>query len=222
MFTGHQTPVEALPVTVKAALSAYSKKNIYYKDMPAELVDVMWSVFIAALDPLKAAKKLGAVHFQFAPWFVYSPQAKDHLDEVRARLTDYLLSVELRHQSWFNEKHAERTLEFESERALVNVVLDEPQGFTNSVGAHWNVTNPNLAVVRLHGRNADTWNIKGAASASERFNYDYPDAELEELAEKIQAISMRVLMTHVVFNNNHEDQGQRNATRLMQMLNTTR
>ena len=35
------------------------------------------------------------------------------------------------------------------------------------------------ALVRLHGRNHETWNIKGATVASERFNYDYPDAELE-------------------------------------------
>ena len=40
-----------------------------------------------------------------------------------------------------------------------------------SVGAHWVATNPKLAVVRLHGRNVETWDIKGATAASERFNY---------------------------------------------------
>lgn len=222
LFTGHQTPVDALPMTVRAALGAFSRKNIYYADMPAELRELMWDSFLQALQPLRAAGKLGALHFQFPPWFVCSAQARDHLDEVRARLTDHLVAVEFRHQSWFQPAQAAATLEFEKERALVNVVLDEPQGFANSVGAHWEVTNPHLAVVRLHGRNAETWNIQGAASASERFNYDYPDAELEELAGHIRHLAERVLATHVVFNNNMEDQGQRNAARLMDILGLTR
>lgn len=91
LFTGHQTPLEALPTPVKAALGSYSKKNIYYKDMPRELVDAMWESFMQAVEPLRVAKKLGALHFQFPPWFIYSPPAREHLDEVRARLTDYLL-----------------------------------------------------------------------------------------------------------------------------------
>ncbi len=136
LFTGHQTPVDALPVPVRAAQGAYSKKNIYYKDMPVELLDAMWSLFTEAVEPLRASKKLGALHFQFAPWFLYGSQARNHLDEVRARLADCVLSVEFRHESWFNEKHREQTLDLEKDRGLVNVVLDEPQGFTSSVGAH--------------------------------------------------------------------------------------
>jgi uncharacterized protein YecE (DUF72 family) len=218
LFTGHQTPVDALPVPVRAALGTYSKKNIYYKDMPRELLDSMWSFFSEAIEPLRAAKKLGAVHFQFAPWFVCASQARDHLDEVRSRLAEYTLSVEFRHESWFNEKHREQTLDFEKERGLVNVVLDEPQGFANSVGAHWVVTNSALAVLRLHGRNAQTWNIKGATAASDRFNYDYSDQELEGLSDSIRDMAAKVGAMHVVFNNNYEDQGQRNATTLMRLL----
>ena len=222
LFTGHQTPVDALPVSVRGALAASEKKNIYYKDMPAELIDEMWRLFIEAMVPLKSLHKLGAVHFQFGPWFIYSPPAREHLDEVRARLTDYSVSVEFRHESWFNEKHRDLTLEFEKERGMCNVVLDEPQGFTNSVGAHWVVTNPGLAVVRLHGRNAETWNIKGATAAAERFNYDYSQLELEGLASSITELTRKAAVTHVVFNNNNEDQGQRNATTLMSILGLTR
>jgi uncharacterized protein YecE (DUF72 family) len=222
LFTGHQTPVDALPVPVRAALGSYSKKNIYYKDMPAELLDAMWGHFADAVQPLRAARKLGALHFQFAPWFVYSPAARDHLDEVRARLAEYTVSVEFRHGSWFSEKHRDLTIEFERERGLVNVVLDEPQGFTNSVGAHWDVTNRMLAVVRLHGRNTETWNIKGATAASDRFNYDYSSDELDGLASSISDLAKKVLVTHVIFNNNYEDQGQRNAATLMSKLGVSR
>ena len=222
LFTGHQTPVDALPMAVKASLGSYSKTNIYYKDMPKELVDLMWESFTQAVEPLRAAGKLGALHFQFAPWFIYSLSAREHLDEVRARLADYTLSVEFRHESWFNDKHWQQTLEFEKERGLVNVVVDEPAGFTNSIAAHWVATNPRLAVVRLHGRNAETWNIKGATAASERFNYDYSDQELTELAASITALAEKVAEVHVVFNNNNEDQGQRNATTLIRVLDLER
>jgi Protein of unknown function DUF72 len=72
------------------------------------------------------------------------------------------------------------------------------------------------ALIRLSGRNAQTWNVPGASSASERFNYDYSDAELGELASRISRVDAP--MTHVVFNNNMEDQGQRNATTLMEIF----
>jgi uncharacterized protein YecE (DUF72 family) len=222
LFTGHQTPLDVLPTHVRAALASHPKPNIFYKDVPREPLDEMWRVFIDAIEPLRDAGKLGALHFQFPPWVICGRKAREHLDEIRARLAEFTVSVEFRHQSWFTEQNCERTLEFEKERGFVNVVLDEPQDFTNSVGAHWVVTNPALAIVRLHGRNTATWNIQGATAASDRFNYDYSDLELEGLARSIRELSQKVDMTHVVFNNNYEDQGQRNATTLMEILDLAR
>ena len=69
--------------------------------------------------------------------------------------------------------------------------------------AVWEVTNDGLAIVRLHGRNHETWNVKDAKAASDRFNYDYSDEELAELAEKIRIIASQVSRTHVIFNNNY-------------------
>ncbi len=80
------------------------------------------------------------------------------------------------------------------------------------------MTNDELALIRLHGRNHETWNIKGATAASDRFNYDYSDAELEELADQIDAIAAIAARTQCIFNNNWEDQGQRNARTLMGIL----
>ena len=71
--------------------------------------------------------------------------------------------------------------------------------------------------MRLHGRNRETWNIKGATAASDRFNYDYPEAELREMAPRSSACA-DAMPTHVVFNNNMEDQGQRNARSLTDLL----
>jgi uncharacterized protein YecE (DUF72 family) len=110
------------------------------------------------------------------------------------------------------------TLDFERERELVNVVVDEPQGIANYIPSIWEVTNPALTVVRLHGRNHATWNKKGLTSSADRFNYDYSNEELSELARMTRELSREANLAQVVFNNNYEDQGQRNARTLTSML----
>ena len=77
---------------------------------------------------------------------------------------------------------------------------------------------PRFALLRLHGRNAKTWNVKGATSASDRFNYDYPEHELAELVPRLERLALTALQTHVIFNNNMEDQGQRNAGTLTGLI----
>ena len=88
-------------------------------------------------------------------------------------------------------------------------MIDGPQGFHNSVPPVWESTHIDYALVRMHGRNHETWNIKGATVASERFDYDYPDAELEDIAARVERLAPETFTTHVVMNNNNEDQGQR-------------
>lgn len=219
LFTGHQTQLDALPPVLRDDLAGVANRagTIYYKDVPAAAQDALWSIFVDALRPLEAAGKLGAVHFQFAPWIYYSKAAFEHIEECRARLPGRMLSVEFRHASWFNEEHRQRTLDFARRLELAHVIVDEPQGFHNSIPAVWEITNPALAVVRLHGHNAATWNSKSQA-ASDRFDYDYPDSELSELAGRIRELVARTDLAMIIFNNNQEDQGQRNAATLMRML----
>ena len=133
--------------------------------------------------------------------------------------TGHTVGVEFRNETWFRSERAiASTLAFERELDVVHTVVDGPQGFANSVPALWEATHERIALVRLHGRNAATYNIKGAASASDRFNYDYGEAELSQLAGRIRELSARVPATHVVFNNNYQDQGQRNARTLIGLL----
>jgi uncharacterized protein YecE (DUF72 family) len=215
LFTGHQTAPSALPPDIAEALGALPKKHVYYKDMPEELLDELWLRYRDAIAPLRAAGKLAAVHFQFAPWVAFHPKNREHVQECQRRLEGYRLAIEFRNKTWFEGSHAARTLEFERERGLVNVIVDEPNTTANSIPSVWEVTVPALAIVRLHGRNHATWNSKSGAS-SDRFNYDYNDAELEEFARKISDLPAD--LTQVVFNNNYEDQGQRNARTLTTML----
>lgn len=219
LFTGHQTSPIVLPKDIREALPKTGKKNVYYKDVPDELRRELWRMFRDALRPLRATGKLVAVHFQFAPWMAFHPENFAHIESCMRELEGHTLAIEFRNVSWFEgERHIARTLRFEREHALVNVIVDGPQGFANSVPPVWEVTNPELAILRMHGRNHETWNRKGLKTSSERFNYDYTDAELAELATPIREAAAYVKEFHVVLNNNYEDQGQRNARQLVGIL----
>ena len=106
------------------------------------------------------------------------------------------LAVEFRNKSWFGDKTRPGTLAFEREHRLAHVVVDEPQGFPSSVPQVWEVTSPELALVRLHGRNAETWAKKGLASAAERFDYLYTPRELEALAPPVTKLATGARRVH--------------------------
>ncbi len=219
LFTGHQTSPTVLHQDLRAALAPAGTANLlYYRDVPEEIRAELWRRFIDALAPLRAAGKLGLVHFQFPPWLVCNAAGHAHVRHCVERMAGHVLSVEFRHRSWFDPAHTASTLAFERELGVVHTVVDGPQGFSNSVPQVWETTHPTFALLRLHGRNTQTWNIKGATAASDRFNYDYSESELGELAEKITRLAVQATSTHVVFNNNMEDQGQRNAALLMRLL----
>ena len=218
IFTGHQTSPTVLHKDLREALGSAAKANVYYRELPSEIRDELWRRFIEALAPLRASSKLGLVHFQFPPWLVRNAAGHAHVQHCVERMAGHTLSVEFRHQSWFAGEHATNTLTFERELGVVHTVVDGPQGFSNSVPAIWEGTHPGFALLRLHGRNSGTWNVKGATAASDRFNYDYDEAELGEIAEQVTRLSTRAAFTHVIFNNNMEDQGQRNAALLMHRL----
>jgi uncharacterized protein YecE (DUF72 family) len=219
LFTQHQTPPQALPADIRAALGPVEKKNVYYRDVPEELCVELWTRFRSAIRPLQAAGKLGVVLFQFPPWFVYGRQNVEHIEECAKIMAGCRIAVEFRHRSWLDEAHRAEVLEFERAHGLAHVVADEPQGFANSIPAVWEATSPEVAVVRLHGRNAATWNIKGAESSAERFNYVYSPEELGGLAASIRDLSGAVQQVHVVFNNNFGNYAQRNAAELGGLLN---
>jgi uncharacterized protein YecE (DUF72 family) len=220
LLTGHQTPPEVFPPDIKPHLPplAGRKKNYYYADLAEELRDELWRRFILALEPLKAANKLRAVHFQFAPWVTSAPEWREHVEHCVERMAGHLLAVEFRNQTWLSDTQAERTLAWERAMGVAHVVVDEPQGVGNYAQGVWATTHPQLAVVRLHGRNADTWTGKETKASSERFNYEYPDQELRELAGQIDTLAEDVFDLQVLVNVNFEDQGIRAAQKLARIM----
>jgi uncharacterized protein YecE (DUF72 family) len=219
LLTGHQTPHEVLPPEVREALPdrLQAKPVLYYQDLPPALTDAVWRQFREALMPLRHAGRLGLVHFQFPPWLVRNRAGHAHVTHCAERLSGFKLSVEFRHTSWFEGPHAAETLAFERGLGVVHTVVDEPQGFTNTVPPHWAHTDERHALVRMHGRNAATWNNRTSTSGG-RFNHDYDDAELEGLAWQIKELDRPGMEVHVVLNNNNWDQAQRNGRTLMGVM----
>jgi uncharacterized protein YecE (DUF72 family) len=220
IFTGHQTAPNVFPRDIQEALPPLTgrKKNWYYADLPREIVDELWIRFKASLAPLRDAGKLRAVHFQFAPWVTGAPEWRAHVEECVARTPEFRLAVEFRNKTWFQEGRAEQTLAWEQALGVTHVIVDEPQGISNYAHGVWAVTTSDLALVRLHGNNSETWGAKGLSAASERFNYEYPDDELEEIARRTVAVASNALDVQVVVNVNHEDQGIRAGRRLARFL----
>lgn len=217
LFTLHPASPQALPKDIRNAMGAIEKKNIYYTDLPEELLAELWQRFDSAIAPLQQAGKLGTVLFQFPPWFVYRPSNLDHILRCAKLLAGYQLAIEFRHQSWFVNAHKEQVLAFEREHGLVHVVADEPQGFACSIPPVWEVTCPELAVIRLHGRNREAWNKK-EVSLAERFNYLYSQHELSELAKPVRQLAACARQIHVFFNNNIYSYAQRNAAEFRQLV----
>jgi len=170
--------------------------------------------------PLHSAGKLGAVLFQFPQWFVISKASKAYVEEVATRLPDFRVAVEFRHKSWMREDNVEETLGFLRERNLPYVCVDMPQGFDSSLPPIAEATAEDLAMVRFHGRNTETWNIR-SETATPRFRYLYTRAELDEWVPKVERLAEQTRETHVLMNNCYRDFGVRNARDLGDMLDVT-
>lgn len=222
LFTGHQTEPKVLYQDIQRALGPDLPRMLYYADLPAEIRDELWRRFIDALAPLRAAGKLGAVHFQFAPWLLRNREGHAHVEHCVEKMAGHLLAAEFRNKSWFDGEDAtDGTLEFQRRLGLVHTIVDSPQGFSNTVPCIWDVTNPRLALVRLHGRNAARWNHKGAASSG-RFDYWYSPDELAAMVPEMRHLATLADVVHVVFNTNNEDQGQANARLMREVFRVNR
>ena len=219
LFTGHQTTAVVMHRDLQPAFARIDKPTFFYRDLPGELVDELWKRFREALLPLQASGRLGLVHFQFPPWLVAGAAGRAVVEHCALRMSGFDLGVEFRHATWFDgDARIAETIGFLRELGVAHTVVDGPQGFSNSVPAVWEATHPRYALLRLHGRNRATWNMKGQTAASDRFNYDYPERELAEFVPKLERLALTAMQTHVIFNNNMEDQGQRNARSMIDLL----
>jgi len=214
LFTGHPTPVAALPTDLRPAAEKTGKDRIYLNDLDPAVTDQVWERFLAALDPLRAERKLGAILLQFPPWFPISRARKDYIVACAARAAPDRVCIEFRNRTWMTPENQEETLSFLAQHELPYVGVDMPQGHRDSIPPVLAATAPDLAVVRMHGH-SDKWESK---DIHERFGYHYTEAELAEWAPRVRALARDAATTHVLFNNCYRDYAQTNAQQLAALL----
>jgi uncharacterized protein YecE (DUF72 family) len=218
-FTLHKTPLKSLPSELRDDVEQFAdeKGEVRWEGLPDEPKEQLWSLFEDALKPLNDAGKLGYILLQLPPWVMKKAGNMRHLAECADRLEGYTVAVEFRHRSWMDEGNRREVIAFLREQNVPYVIVDEPQGFPNSVPAVWEATSDEMAVVRFHGRNRETWN-KRKITAAERFDYLYSEEELQEFVEPVQRLAEQTKAVHAIFNNCYEDKAVQNAQQFAAML----
>jgi uncharacterized protein YecE (DUF72 family) len=219
LMTGQPTETKRLPKDIRQALppELQAKSRLYARDLPDEIRDQVWQMYLAGLEPLRASGKLGSVLLQFPRWFFPIGENRDLILEARERLGDVQSAVEFRSETWFNEKNRERTLRFLTDNKIPFVIVDGPQGLKSSVPPIVAVTSPELALVRFHGRRVETWEASNIPVV-ERFRYLYSPEELAEWLPRIREAAEDAHEMHVLMNNCYANYGSTNARELAAML----
>lgn len=214
LFTLHPTRIASLPADLRPNPDDFGKDTVYLRDVPSPVVDQVWQRFLGALDPLRAAGKLGAILLQFPPWFTISRTNKNYILSCARRLAPhYRFSVEFRHRSWMSEDNLDETLEFLTGHEVPLVCVDMPQGYSSSIPPVTSAT-ADLSVMRFHGHST-RWTSK---DVHERFGYLYTPGELREWAPRLSALAGEVEQLHVLLNNCYRDYAQVNAQQLADFL----
>lgn len=166
--------------------------------------------FKQSLEPLVKYGKLGALLAQFPPSFKNDSYGQQILLAVIRTFGQYRLAVELRHRSWSDDEDFAQLLR---DNNVSWVHIDEPK-FQSSVVSEVPQTS-DMAYFRFHGRNKEMW---WQGDSETRYKYLYSNDELNELAEKVRAVSGQTKYAFALFNNHWQGYAPRNAVDMMKSL----
>lgn len=176
--------------------------------------------FRKSLAPLEASGKLRGILLQFHPRVKKTPEALDSLRDVADLLDPLVPLIEFRHESWMTEDERAHTLSFLEQHRLAYVSVDSPRTRASNVMPRVAATTHDVAYIRFHGRNWQTWNKKTKTSG-ERFDWLYERDELEEWVEPIARLAEEAREVYAMFNNNRDDFAPRSAQVLRGLLDET-
>ena len=224
LLSRHATKADALPTDLRSDVELTDRENVI---LTPDLEEEFAGRFIEALAPLEKAGQLGALLLQMTPGF--APRVADLtaleplLRQLKGGRKDgRQVVLELRHHDWLDDRHREETTDFLREQGVTLASIDGPPADAKHftiMPALDVVTEPRMAYLRLHGRDAKAY-LTGKTVA-ERFHYDYSDVELDEVMGRVQDLSRQADTVHVVFNNNSRDFAPVAAERLRRKLGQT-
>jgi uncharacterized protein YecE (DUF72 family) len=215
LLTRHPVRLEQLPPDLRGGMPVDERGRV--DRPPREARGAVFDAFLAALEPLREAGKLGGILFQFPQYVVRRPSSLDYVEWAADRLGGDRMLVEFRHRSWFEEGAVAETLRWLEERRLSYVTVDAPRLDSTNVPLTVVAATTPLAYVRFHGRNAATWNARGGGAA-QRFDHLYGEDELAEWVEPLRELAAGAEEAYAFFNNNNQTNGVAQAPAGAQLL----
>jgi uncharacterized protein YecE (DUF72 family) len=215
LFSFHSTPVKLLPPDLQKVAETNAKGIV--KSTP-ELEKALLGTFLRAMSIFRDARKLGVLLLQLSPAFSPRKHQLTELQPLIDMLGGYDLAIEFRNRNWAVGDRLESTIDFVRKRRAIFVNVDAPASdhFMVMPSDVDEVTNSKLGYLRLHGRNAKAY-ITGKTVAA-RFDYDYGESEIAEVAERSRRLAKDARELHVIFNNNNLDFAPRAALGLRKAL----
>jgi uncharacterized protein YecE (DUF72 family) len=215
LFSFHSTPARLLPPDLQSRAETDAKGKV--KSTP-DMQEALLKAFLRGIAILHSTGKLGVLLLQLSPAFSPRKHQLSELDPLIEKLGGYELAIEFRNRNWAMGDQLESTTEFARKHGAIFVNVDTPTSdhFTVMPSDVDEVTNPNVAYLRLHGRNAKAY-ITGKTVAA-RFDYNYSDKEITEVAERSRKLAREAREVHAIFNNNNLDYAPRAALRLRKAL----
>ena len=215
LFTGHQTEPHVLHKDLQLAMGGSLPPRFFYRDLPRRadrraLEALPRDACCRCRPPAGSAWCTSS----FRPGSWPAPPGRAQVEHCVQRMSGFDLGVEFRHGTWFEGAAQQReTLRLLRELGVAHTVVDGPQGFSNSVPA------------ALGGDPSALRAASPARPQPRHLERQGPDLGLGPLqlrlcrrrapgdgARRSSSLALTAMQTHVIFNNNMEDQGQRNAT----------
>jgi uncharacterized protein YecE (DUF72 family) len=215
LFSFHSTAAKLLPPALQGCAETDAKGKV---KSTADLREALLKMFLRATSVLANAGKLGALLLQLSPAFSPRKHRLSELEPLIEMLAGYDLAIEFRNRNWAVGEQLQSTIDFVRKLRAIFVNVDAPESdhFTVMPSDVDEVTNPNVAYLRLHGRNARAYTTGKTVAA--RFDYDYNDDEIAEVADRGKKLAEKARDVHVIFNNNNLDYAPRAALRLRKAL----
>jgi uncharacterized protein YecE (DUF72 family) len=215
LLSRHSANLKLLPPALQKKAEADATGRV---KLTAKIEAAMIEELRRPLEILRGEGKLGALLLQLSPGFSPKKHQLGELDDLLGALANYYIAIELRNRNWVEGDHLESTLDFFRKHSASLVSVDAPAEphFTIMPPELNAITNPALAYLRLHGRDARAYTTGKTVAA--RFNYDYSDEEIDEVAARSRDLAKEAREVHVVFNNNALDYAPHAASRMRKAL----
>ena len=215
LLSRHSTAAKLLPPALQRRAEIDAKGKVV---LTSEIEKAMTREILQSVMLLRSARKMGTLLLQLSPAFSPRKHQLADLVPLLEMLEGEQVAIEFRNRNWAEGGQLAEVIAFLNAHSATLVSVDAPpeKHFTIMPSGLDEITSPVIAYLRLHGRDAKAYTTGKTVAA--RFNYDYSDAEIAEVAQRSRKLAESAQQVHVVFNNNALDYAPHAALRLRKAL----